>query len=221
MSATEQDLAAIVVGWLTERGWDVYQEVAIMGKVADIVAVRGPCIWIVECKVRLGFEVIDQAWGWQGYAHFVSVATPPRKERFAHVVLSRFEIGHLEVTGEKWGVDGKIHRALSHMHRPDKKWLERTKASLCEEQKSHAQAGSAAGGHYTPFKGTCNALKKYVGEHPGCTMKEAIDEIDHHYASDKSARANLADMIFKGVVKGIRLEKDGRANRLYPVPDPA
>ena len=54
MAATsEQDLAAIVVGWLTERGWDVYQEVAIMGKVADIVAVRGPCVWIVECKVRL------------------------------------------------------------------------------------------------------------------------------------------------------------------------
>jgi Holliday junction resolvase len=72
-----------VIDWFTERGWDVYQEVQIQSgyPVADIVAVMGLRVWVVECKTTLTLDLMAQAFHWQRYAHWVSVAVPETKRR--------------------------------------------------------------------------------------------------------------------------------------------
>ena len=75
---SEVELARPVVAWLRLQRWEVYQEVQMGngGPVADIVARLGNLYWVVECKTKFGLAVMDQAHGWLGYAHLVSVAVP-------------------------------------------------------------------------------------------------------------------------------------------------
>ena len=96
---SEVDLAARVVTWLEADAWDVYQEV----DGADIVAVRGPVLWVVECKVILGFPVLDQAMRRRAEAHCVWVATPPRRTTRSVVksFCSYAGIGWIEVPARR------------------------------------------------------------------------------------------------------------------------
>jgi hypothetical protein len=87
----ETDIARPVVAWLQAQGWTVYQEVQHQGCVADIVAVRGPLLWVIECKAQLGLAVLGQALGWQGHAHAISVAVmsdPKPKDKLKKPRLS-------------------------------------------------------------------------------------------------------------------------------------
>ena len=43
----ETDLAKPIIFYLEEHGWDVYQEVIIHGRIADIVATFGKLTWIL------------------------------------------------------------------------------------------------------------------------------------------------------------------------------
>lgn len=74
--AREEDLGPPVVAWLTAWGWDVYQEVVVGDGVADIVATRGPVVWIIELKLSFSLSLLDQAYHRRRYAHRVSVAVP-------------------------------------------------------------------------------------------------------------------------------------------------
>jgi hypothetical protein len=53
-------------------------------------------------------------------------------------------------------------------------------------------------------------------EHPGCSMKEALDNIETHYASKASARSSMVVWIERGKVPSVRLERDGRRLILKP-----
>ena len=92
----------------------------------------------------------------------------------------------------------------------------RVLAHLHEGYRQCAKAGSADGGHWTPFRNTCQAVARYVVEHPGCTLKELIDKVDTHYNSSATARACLAKWIGRGVVAGVRARLEGRQLHLYP-----
>ena len=76
----ETDIAKIVIGWLEQLEWECYQEVQVhsYGHIADIVAVKEPLVWVIECKQSLSLSVIEQADGWRPYAHYLSVCVPPR-----------------------------------------------------------------------------------------------------------------------------------------------
>ena len=55
---SEVEIGRVVVEALRARGWTVYQEVqSRLGPVADIVAVQGPVLWVVELKRQFGFDV--------------------------------------------------------------------------------------------------------------------------------------------------------------------
>lgn len=207
MKTTEQDLAEAVVAWLAD-GWDVYQEVQHGENRADIVAVE-TCspkrVWVIEVKNSLSMTVLAQAWSWTSgnVAHRVSIAVPSgrnwKQRAFAEAVAAKFGIGVLYVdppaVSER--VDPVLRRKIS--------WDIRK--SLHEEQKTHAKAGSAAGGHWTAFKGTCRAAGVFIRQNPGCTLQELSRGIEHHYASNKSARGSLAGWIRAGKLVGIRLDE--------------
>lgn len=211
----ETDVAAAVVKWLREDGWDVYQEVSCTSGVADIVATRDGRVWIVETKTTLSFALIDQARDRLKHAHWVSVAVPAaRRPETASWILRYFGIGLLLQTGYKGGevkesIEPRTNRAG---HRGAKKLL----AGLVPEQRDFAAAGSQHGGYWTPFKATCKNALSYVNVHGACTAKALMDGIKHHYRTSATARSTFIQRIEAGVVPGLRIDRSVSPLRVVP-----
>src|SRR3990167_11042364 len=95
---TEVQLAKPIIAYLEERGWDVYQEVLIYGKIADIVATFGKLTWIVEVKTSLSLKLLEQIYAWRGRANFLSIAIPTTVgDGFVKNLLMNNRIGILTV----------------------------------------------------------------------------------------------------------------------------
>jgi len=212
---SERALAEVAIGWLEGQHWDVYQEVATgpySGR-ADIVAVQGALTWIVEVKTSLSLDVMAQAVEWYGWASFVSVAVPmarqSRSRTFAERVLHDHGIGVIEcdVVGLVRSLTPRLCRRTP---RPIRQYLDAA-------QKTMAPAGSAGGGYHTPFAATCRGVNDYVHLHPGCTMREVVEALEHHYLCDATARSCLRQWIGTKKIPGVEERRDGRKIRLFPV----
>jgi hypothetical protein len=192
----ETDIGRAVVAWLTDDGWDVYQEVhdGRSGRVVDVVAVRGKLVYAVECKTSFGLAVLAQAHDCiRMGAHLVAVACPQTTRAgtsaFEHRILADYGIGRLFVNPD----NGCWTRELVHVDCPPR--LHRTGSvarwHLDPEQRTFCEAGSACGGAWSPWKRTCRNLREIVERRPGIPLAEAMREIEHHYGTDKAARANM------------------------------
>jgi hypothetical protein len=212
----EVDVAAFVVEWLKSGGWTVYQEVSIgyADRRADIVANRGSIWWIVEVKATFSLELINQAMRWQGFAHMVSVATPTGSRsrhswnEFKSWIFEQLGIGYVQVEDAEF---------VNQIKRPI--FRRRISSTLINkirpEHQSFAPAGSQ-GGYFSPFKGTVNEAVRFVTKHPGCTIKELVAGIPHHYANDRSARCCLLKGILEGLVPIETKHGAGGAYQLFP-----
>lgn len=223
---TEAGLAVEVISYLEQDGWVIYQEVApsrYVSQIADIVATKQLCrgrllVHVVEVKQSLNLGVIEQAQHWRRMAHQVSVAFKEPKKRnrnheFARRICRDYGLGVLEVTKPtRWNRSRVTRVAVGQFNRnPVFDWSK----VLCEEMKTVCAAGTPGGGYWTPFKATCADLVQYVRGHQGCTFQEAVAAISHHYANEKSARANLKDMVEKGVVKELEVIRVDSTPRLF------
>jgi len=218
---TESELAAVIVEWLAAQGWDVHQEVQFgrAGIRADIAARRGSLTWVVETKLSLSLNLLEQASEWEAWTNFISVAVPHSMHRkrglFLAKVLDLTGIGLLNVRGKSAEHDVEVHRAP----RLNRKIIKRRLLEILEVHENYTKAGSPDGGYWTPFRSTTRELRRFVEKNPGCTMKQAVDGIKHHYCRDTTAVACLRGYLRDGVIKGIRLEENGRAWRLFPSED--
>lgn len=220
---TEADLAKPLVTWLEDLKWEVYKEVAPWGGshggACDIVAKQGSIIWAIEVKKTFSNALLAQAFGWVQYAHYVSVAIP---EMGRHCVVKEHFLrchgmGLLEVKVSPFSVAEEfsyevMERIGAKLHR---KALPSLRDTLCEEQKTYSEAGNAINKRWTPFQATCERVKQFVQNHPGCTLKEMLDKIKTHYPSASSARSALAQWIRAGSVEGVEARMEGRRIRLY------
>jgi hypothetical protein len=211
---TEVDLARVVVTYLRENQWDVYQEVEVFGWVADIVAVNGRMVWVIETKRSLTFEVIQQAVRWGRYAHYVSIAVPEVRmssgRQFAYRVCKEFGVGALSVMS-----NGHVNeQVVSRLNR--KAMADRIRDRLTAAHRTYAEAGNADGRRWSPFKETCDRVRMAVERQPGVTMKELIARIETHYASTASAKSAIAYWVKHGKIDGVRCELEGRRLRLFP-----
>ena len=202
---SERELAAKVVAWLVDSHWTVYQEVSCGSCVADIVATQGPLLWVIECKKALSLAVMEQAHRWRGCGHLISVATPRASRRasgraFAEWALEQAGIGTISVAGDftREETKSRFDRRPSRLD-----WM---RSSLREQQKTYAPAGSAHGGHWTPFKETCDSLRrKLQAEGAPMRLKDLIASVRTHYQSPSTARACLRHWIEQGKVGGVRI----------------
>lgn len=217
----ETELAANVVEWLREQHWEVYQEVQphAFDRTADIVAVNGHLLWVIEVKKSLSLALLEQALRWRGYANYISIATPrptrhTRGEDAARLFVKHFGIGRLSIRRRSMldNVDQVVPPQLSRRRR------DTLKDCLNEHHKTYAQAGNAEGKRWTPFRQTCMELQRVVYAQPGIHLKEAIDKTRHHYHSDSTARACISKYLQMNtnIVRGVRCEREGRYLRLYP-----
>jgi hypothetical protein len=204
---SEQELAAAVVEWLRAYQWEVYQEVPVGNGIADIVAKQGPVLWLIETKMSMSIRLLNQLDDRVASAHITSAAVPARKRCEAPWKLLRaLGVGLLGV----WS-DGQIEESV----RP--RFFRRAKGiELHEQQKTFCAAGSASGGHWTPFKETARNVLLFVLWRPGCTLNELIEGISHHYNDTTAAKRNILMWIKTDVIKGIRIDESVRPYKLYP-----
>lgn len=212
---SEEDLAKSLVGHLQSAGLTIYQEVTgPQGRRADIVAVDGKVRHVIETKTSFNFDVLQQAEHWLRFSHRVSICIPRSREwnkvQFSHRMARMLGIGIITINGRP----GALHiteeekpvfrRKVAHM-------------DLLDEQKSgaYAGAGSARGGHYTPFRATTERLVAAVRQQPGAPTRDYLVRIQHHYASIESARGSLNHWIARGKIPGIFIQ-DGK---LFPTED--
>ena len=226
LKISETDLAQQVVAWLDTNKWEVFQEVRLFHSgdpIADIVARRGKCIWIIECKTSFNADVIAQSYNWIHHAHMRSIAYPKEKRdrtgTFLKQVAEHYGIGSIIVNSFKnFDTEGYTSTVTyrpgefeKHPHFADK-----VSAALKPEHQSWSKAGSRGGGYYTPFKDTCQQVVAYVREHPGCTIKEMMSGVKHHYKSYRGACVQVGKFIEEGVINGIYFRKEGKELKYYP-----
>lgn len=213
----EKEIAAAIVEHLRGLEMTVYQEVDLGGPVADIVAMRGPEIWIVETKttwsLSLLAQLMDHKRGCRAHRLFAGVPLS-RNDYWNRRIFEGFGFGVFAVDcciGEKFvHLQGSLPPRLTHGI------IQSTRASidnLSEEHKRMAFAGARADEReWSPFSITCRELRNYAKRHPGATLKEAIARIEHHYASERSAVQSLSMWALQGRVNGVVLKKgqDGK-----------
>ena len=219
---SEKELAAHIISYLREDGFDVYQEVPFNGVAADIVATRGPLLAVVETKKNLGLDVLEQCCGWLNYANIVyaGVWKPKRSQTtFGRRVAAKYGIGTIEVNVPKLNPDNT--RADINI-KPEyrRKILPNLRDALRPEMMTgeYGAAGTNRGGRFTPFKQTCEELLRIARAEPGIEIKRAISKIrKHHYSSDSAARVNIKNHIESGIITGLTLAREDGKLVLRPV----
>lgn len=228
----EIELGKLAVEYLSGWGWDVYQEVSFYDRVFDIVAVKGAETYIVECKTTRGLAVLEQAESAYKYANRVSVCLPSQKYNrtgyYFESLLRRFGIGML-VAETRWDKEAMAQLPRTkeltwhvkesippRFHRFDKIHAKAVRDVICDGHKRCATAGSHRGGHWSPWRETMRLCVEYVKGHPGATTREIVEAVDHHYASDSSAKNAIPAWLESSSIDGVRCELDGRVRRFYP-----
>ena len=187
----ETELAQPVIQWLIDQHWEVYQEVKHYGPIADIVAVQGPLVWVIECKTTLSLSVMGQASHWR--VHYRSVAvkhgrTTRQRQTAYDVARKHFKVGVIDVMG------GAVGQPVAPPYMREYRRLAFKLRDILEpEHKTFAQAGNSDGLYWTPYKRTIRDVQHFLKKNPGSTMKEIQTSIGGkgHYASPASCRGNL------------------------------
>jgi hypothetical protein len=216
---SEGDYADVLMGWLKSRGWDCYPEVQLTygGSRIDIVAVMGPVCWAIEVKTSLNLDVMCQA-----HEHFCavarSVAVPWSKGRpNVQPILDALQIGMITIRlhpyhDKEWEVSEEVKPPIIRSNfKMQKVYL---RPYLCDEHKKYKPGTQHE--YYTPYRGTIDRVVDFVKHHQGCTIKELVAEVNHHYASDTTARASLLKALqFWEWDKGIKVNTEVKPYRIY------
>ena len=147
------------------------------------------------------------------YANYVSIAIPGERRKkgslFYEMACRQFGIGCLKVFSNcvRETVRPKINRIP--------KWAN-ISIHLTEQQKTFAEAGNNKGQRWTPFQQTAQNIYDYLHQHPGATLKQVIDNVDHHYQTSATAKSCIALWIRKGIIQ-VRQEREGKTFKLYGI----
>ena len=215
MKITETTLGPPVIAYLQAADWTVYQEVLRRGSRADLVATKGPLVWVLELKTSLSLALIEQCEAWVGKASYVSAVVPCGcGGSFTDKILRGFGIGLLRVRSDWLPAQvepcGFVQPRLCRRPGIAGEWAKH----LYEEQKTFCEAGSQSGA-WSPWKATCHAMHAFVLENQGCTMKQAIEGIRHHYRTQSTAISSMRQWVQAGRVPGLRIEVVGGKHLLF------
>ncbi len=194
----ETELFPVVKQWLEQRDYEVFAEVTSLetGGRADVVAVNGPAVTVVEMKNSLTLDVVAQAARWTLYANYVFIAVrgsaKRRISRYVSNLLQREGIGLLEVIfPEKVSVfrgpyifqasKGRFHRRID----------DHLRSELTQKHKL-LPGGHHGGGYVTTYSNTIDRVKDYLrygarGE--WTTLDDILNHCETHWASPRSSLA--------------------------------
>ena len=191
----ETELAQHFVKYLS--CYDLYFEV----NGVDIVARNPPLLIAYEVKITFNFRVIEQALHNKPYFHYSYICVPVIRgyNNVQKRICEEFGLGLLQyspVMGVQESIAPKLNRkALTHrifLHKYQKEAI------------PGAPTGEA--NVMTPFKFTVKELTKYVSHNPGCSVKQAINGIKHHYRKDTVAINCVYQYLKSGVIDSVYLK---------------
>lgn len=218
MNAEAQKVALPVVAWLRGDGWDTWHDVAGIpncgDRRADIVAVKGDVVHVIECKVSFGWPVLAQAESWLGWAQRVSVATLLPAGRRHDGLRARAADG----LGLGWiGVSLSGSVSTVSWCGVDRGWTWARVAillgALREEHKA-TTPGNADGAYYTEHQDRCRRLAEVVAAEPGVDLDRALRLAN--YPVDRQGRRALVTRLRRGYVDLVEARVEGRRVLLWP-----
>lgn len=177
------------------------------------VAVRAPAgedrgdRWFAEQVVAaehgIGVIEVDQRWD-EAYTAQEWVAETKVEPRFFRTVRPLDEYGAM-----------RLFQKIRHADRTDQR--QPYLRDLCvDPQQGYAAAGNNLGQRWSPFVGTCAAVRQYVAEHPGCTAADCMRGVQHHYRCEGTARSSMVHWVGQGRVPGVVQRREGGAIRWWP-----
>ena len=198
----ETELAQKFVEYL--KIYDLYFEVDYYRSV-DIVALNGNISIALEVKTSFNFKVFEQALENRNHFNYSYIAVPDFKDdSIQRKLCEDYGIGLLAYDSKRGYGDVReyVHPKLNR-HVDNNKLKSRL-----HERNKRSLPGSKSGDSekITAFGVTVENAVRYVKRHPGCTLKEMVDSIPHHYGSNALAKSNLYQWIHKGVIKELALD---------------
>lgn len=211
---TERELAALVINWLHDFQWEVYQEVSLStcgGIRADIVAKQGRIVWVIETKCAFGMQVLAQAWNWRPHAHYVSIAVPYRKGTrstysFENKIIKDHGIGYIEINSP--------HRGCT-VYEDIKPKLNRNAVlpQILDIHRYYSEAGNSDCDYYSDFKHTKNRIISNVIKNGSMLFSDLLDKTENHYRTPSSFKACMLQHIGSNTIPELVTFKDN--NKLY------
>jgi hypothetical protein len=183
--------------------YDLYFEIPTNN--VDIVAKNGSILMAYEVKVHLNFKVIEQAYMNSHYFHFSYICVPNAKNiGFQLEVCKKFGVGVLV-----WDRYDKVTERQKPLF--NRKAI--TKYIKLPEYSKRSIPGASGnnGTTITPFKSTIENMVKYIRRHPECSLKECIENTQHHYYSSSAAKTAIYKWMANGVIDEFYLNN----NKLY------
>lgn len=209
----ETEVGEAVLNYLADCKCECYCEVKVYSSRIDIVAVSGSIYTTIELKTRLSLDVLGQAIDRRNYGHrSVAVYPDPKRSSSKDYTPRTLSAIHASTGIGIWTVHGSGSNAyVREIYRPTinrrPHHLKQLKKALCPEQMHQAAGVNKA--YWSPFVETKRALINFVEEHQGCTLKDAIREIKHHYATHSTAYNSMGKWIREGVIKELEYRDKG------------
>ena len=193
MKIAESDIGAAVMDYLIHDNWDCYPEAQFnaYGQRADIAAVKGGILLVVECKTSCNLALFQQARGWIGRANLIAIAHPARQIKASREIeqylLDTLGLGRFTVDFNQTP-EYRVHMDKCfpyHRSRLSEKYID----ELHEDMKRFAPGSEASAGFSTPWSRTMNMVKEHIVKNPGTTIKDVMTLSDRfHYSSRNGAR---------------------------------
>lgn len=208
----ESDLFEPIKAWLELSGHEVFSEVSLNGyggsRRADIVAIHGKVVTVIELKTSLSLDLIEQAFGWKRHAHRIFVGVPKPKRclnEFACRLLRNEGIGILTVDmdidgadrfghwrDDAWtGVECKSHNAPK-INRRISDLLTKV---LTDEYKNGPPGGHAGGGYVTNYKLTMQRVREFMKYRRWLRIEDILEQVETHYSAPKQSLATALTTI--------------------------
>lgn len=208
----ESYLASIIINHFEDKGYESYKEVS-----ADKGSRRSDCFFvkrnehgeivdgiIVETKIAYSLKVIEQAFKWKGMCNRVYIGVPKSKRKdwklrkFGNDICKNYlKIGVIEVDSKDI-----VYETIESEYNTKPKY-----PTLYEEQKLNIAGDN--GKYFTLFKRTIATINAYLEDKEEIDYKTLIENIEHHYASNSSAKQSLKSYIGT-LIPGFSLIQDGK-----------
>lgn len=204
---SEKTIAVSVQNWLLSQNWDCFPEAQIRhrGPRADIIAIKGPLMWVLETKLSLNLQVIEQALRWKGLGALyttVAVLKPKRKRQNRFTWYSDFVdrffrqegLGLILIDNENLSISEVIEPRLHRYNYPRSK---RIVKQLDPRMKQYLPGSSGKEGYSSPYRRTMENALKYIQQKNSCSINDLLNNIETHFRIRTKARRFLINNLCK------------------------
>ena len=204
---SETTIAVSVQNWLLSQDFDCFPEAQIRqrGPRADIIAIKGPLMWVIETKLSLNLSVIEQALKWKGLgALYTSVAVlkPKRKRQNRFTWYSDFVdrffrqegLGLILINNDDLSISEVIEPRL---HRYNYLRSRKIVKQLDPRMKQYLPGSSGKQGYSSPYQRTIENALKYIQRQNSCSINELLNNIETHFRIRVKARWFLINHLCK------------------------